>query len=616
MHWLNKSLLLICISLFTILYHSKGQEIYIDSLAHLLAQPSTTLQEKPLLLCKLAKANTEKDLKKSFKQAREAIHIGHKLNTYEGPAIGFATLIYLYIQANDIKQAYESLDSALYYASRTSDPVAKGFVEFRNGWLDLVNGESDKSITKLLKALDLFKTVNFYEYEATIYHYLASIYGYGNDVNKQLAYARLSFESAKKSGQVDALNTAYFTVGHSFYDRFKLDTTKHDLLDSALIYNKRSIRLSTIQRGRLIAQSNTAAAALNIANSYFKHFPNTYKDSADKYIDFAIEIAKRTNLHEVLMNCYGIRSEYALREGRYDEAEKTLLNGLAALEGNVLKMPVTKARIFLALSRIAEKKGSEKTALSYLKQHIAYNQEAFDEEKITNIQKMEARYSMAKKEQEISYLKKRNFLYLIIGLSCILTLLFLLSSYNYKLKASTRKQALIDREKEEAQLKAQLKEAEANRLHTEQVLLKEREERLQKEILAGTLQIEEKNGLLEMLSDKIAEKGHLSVDEQIKRIVQQQKRMDKEFEGHKTDFFESESQFFEKLQEKANHTLTRLDLKYCSYILMGLSNKEISTRLSIEPKSIRMARYRLKQKLGLDKNDQLDQFIQQVGRLT
>lgn len=67
--------------------------------------------------------------------------------------------------------------------------------------------------------------------------------------------------------------------------------------------------------------------------------------------------------------------------------------------------------------------------------------------------------------------------------------------------------------------------------------------------------------------------------------------------------------FFENLQQKAGHTLTRLDLKYCSYILMGMSNKEISVRLSIEPKSIRMARYRIKQKLGLDKDANLDHFI-------
>ncbi|RAV59160.1 hypothetical protein DIU36_07735 [Mucilaginibacter rubeus] len=57
--------------------------------------------------------------------------------------------------------------------------------------------------------------------------------------------------------------------------------------------------------------------------------------------------------------------------------------------------------------------------------------------------------------------------------------------------------------------------------------------------------------------------------------------------------------FFNALQQQAENSLTRLDLKYCSYILMGLDTKEIANRLGVEPKSIRMARYRLKQKLKL-----------------
>ena len=58
--------------------------------------------------------------------------------------------------------------------------------------------------------------------------------------------------------------------------------------------------------------------------------------------------------------------------------------------------------------------------------------------------------------------------------------------------------------------------------------------------------------------------------------------------------------------------LTRLDLKYCTYIFMGLTNKEIAMKMNVDPKSIRMARYRIKQKLDLAKEDSLDQFIQEA----
>jgi len=292
------------------------------------------------------------------------------------------------------------------------------------------------------------------------------------------------------------------------------------------------------------------------------------------------------------------------------------LMGLSAVAGGVIKMPLTKARMFLGLSHIAEKRGDQQAALNYLKEYVKFNKEAFDQEKINSIQTVEAKYQSEKKQQQIAYLqqeaafdKKRNIFYILLALTGITALLFLLRSYNFKLKASVRKQELIDKEKTAAELRAQLREAEAMQLQTEQALLKERQERLQKEVLAGNLQMEQKNELLELLSAKVNADSHLTPDQQIKRIIHQQKRIDKDFEELKADFFESNPVFFDRLQKKANQTLTRLDLKYCAYILMGLSNKEVAVRLGIEPKSIRMARYRIKQKFGLDKADNLDNFI-------
>ncbi|MGN7986630.1 LuxR family transcriptional regulator [Pedobacter sp. 22226] len=610
--------ILFCIILFS--KNAEAQKIYLDSLNHLLEQNGTTKETRVIILCKMARANFEKNLSLSFKQADEALKIGSELKDGKSKAMAFATLVHLYVWKKDLKNAYQSLDSALYYAQKTKDRVALGFVWFRSGWLDLINDENDKATTKLLKALDYFKGQNASDYESTIYHYLASFYGYGNNPSKQQKYARLCYLTAIKSKQVDLLNNAYFTIGQTYFDRFKLDTLKRSLLDSALLTYKKSLQLSKKQEGRMLIYSNTAAAALNTANAYFQYFPASYRDSAEKYVAIAMGIAEKTNLMEVLLNCYGLRSEYALRDGNYDAAEKLLLTGLGKIEGGVVKMPLTQARIYQGLANIAEKKGDKAAALKYLKAYVTHYKKAFDEEKINNTIRIEAQYQSEKKEQEIAYLqqqtrytKKLNVFYIISGLTGIAALLFLLISYNYKLKASIRKQELIDQEKGAAELRAQLKEAETMQLQTEQILLKERQERLEKEVLAGNLQIEEKNELLEIISGKVNTESHLSLDAQIKRIVNQQKKMDKDFEEHKTDFFDTNPAFFERLQQKANYTLTRLDLKYCSYMLLGLSNKEVSIRLGIEPKSVRMSRYRLKQKLGLGKEDDLNLFLQQLG---
>lgn len=55
--------------------------------------------------------------------------------------------------------------------------------------------------------------------------------------------------------------------------------------------------------------------------------------------------------------------------------------------------------------------------------------------------------------------------------------------------------------------------------------------------------------------------------------------------------------------------LSDQDKKLATLIRLSLSNKEIATLLSISPKSVEVSRYRLKKKLGLDKNANLSEFI-------
>ena len=126
------------------------------------------------------------------------------------------------------------------------------------------------------------------------------------------------------------------------------------------------------------------------------------------------------------------------------------------------------------------------------------------------------------------------------------------------------------------------------------------------------MKIEEKNAILELLKEKSRKADSPAVARQMGRIINQNLRMDKSIDEQQV-ISQSRPGFFNALQQQAENSLTRLDLKYCSYILMGLDTKEIANRLGVEPKSIRMARYRLKQKLKLAKDDDLDQFIGRVG---
>ncbi len=109
--------------------------------------------------------------------------------------------------------------------------------------------------------------------------------------------------------------------------------------------------------GRIVNHSTVGAAALNIANNYWEFFPKTYKDSAEKCINIALNIARRTHHEEIIANCYGILSEYALSEGDYATAEKLLLSGLGEIESSANSSNQVKAAMLKGLATTAEKEG-------------------------------------------------------------------------------------------------------------------------------------------------------------------------------------------------------------------------------------------------------------------
>lgn len=59
--------------------------------------------------------------------------------------------------------------------------------------------------------------------------------------------------------------------------------------------------------------------------------------------------------------------------------------------------------------------------------------------------------------------------------------------------------------------------------------------------------------------------------------------------------------------------LTKEDLIFISAISINLSTQQLSVILSITPESVRKSKYRLKKKLGLEKHQDLEQYICQLG---
>lgn len=584
-----------------------GQSIIVDSLKTVIEKSGTPNGARIEAMERLSKVmGAQNKFEDALALLARAQRLSYREEDGRYGARVHSTLGYLRVQQDSLKLAFQAIDSAEWYASRTSDKIVQGIVRFRRGWLEHIVENTDKAYQDMLEALRLLEGDDTYLHRSNIYHYLAAIQGYWGNTGKQLHYTRLCLDAALKSGDPDAISNACLSMGVSYLYRHRKDPSRQQLLDSSKYYNGLVLKLTDSLHKRITLPSTRGIAALNMANLYLEFYPPSYRDSAEVYLRQALAAGREADNSEIIANSYGILSEYAMNQGNYDRAEDLLLRALTEISGHAGGTRI-KSRITSALAQAAEKSGDAAGALDYYKQHMRHDKTLFDEEKLSITQRLEVQYQSEKKElaltaaeQEAAFTKKLNRYYLILIIAGGVALFFLFRSYHFKLKSSQQRDSL--------------RVEEAARLEAERELMQERLNQLEKELLAGTLQVEEKNRLLLNLREKL---GSLDSSDplhrQIDRLIAQNNEVDKGYDSIKTEFIEIRPEFTEGLQQRADNKLTRLDLKYCSYILMGLTNKEIASKLNVDPKSIRMARYRIKQKLKLQKDESLDRFIVDLG---
>lgn len=127
--------------------------------------------------------------------------------------------------------------------------------------------------------------------------------------------------------------------------------------------------------------------------------------------------------------------------------------------------------------------------------------------------------------------------------------------------------------------------------------------------MANVLQLEHKNQTLQSIRNKLTEGDPVNMQ----KILKEQMVIDNDFEHAKLQIQQVHPGFFNLINDKAQRKLTLLDLKLCAYLYLKMDTRQIAQLMNIEAKSVRMSRYRIKQKLGLDKDDDLNGFLQGLG---
>ena len=209
----------------------------------------------------------------------------------------------------------------------------------------------------------------------------------------------------------------------------------------------------------------------------------------------------------------------------------------------------------------------------------------------------------------------RGWALLAYGLLALLLLLLLRYLYSRKLQRDQqRMQQKLDKEKEAfLQQEALINEQRIVKLKNEQ--LKNELASKSRELANSALNIISKNELLQSLQEEIQQlkdptgkklpETHLN---KIRKIIREGMSSDQDWNLLESSFNETHKNYFSKLKALYPE-LTPNDLKFCAYLRMNMSSKEIASLLSITLRAVEIRRYRLRKKLNLDHEKNLVEFL-------
>lgn len=133
-----------------------------------------------------------------------------------------------------------------------------------------------------------------------------------------------------------------------------------------------------------------------------------------------------------------------------------------------------------------------------------------------------------------------------------------------------------------------------------------------KELAVTALQLIEKDKLLEEIKKGLGEikkdKEDVAVEQLKSTIKVNTAKTWEEFEAR---FVQVNSSFYESLGKK-HPDLSRNELKLCALVKLNFSTKEMSQLLGVSADSINKARYRLRKKLGLQREENLGVYINSI----
>ncbi|MBK6266162.1 tetratricopeptide repeat protein [Marivirga sp. S37H4] len=479
-----------------------------------------------------------------------------------------------------------------------------------SGW---AQGNYEQGLNALMKALVLYQNMRDTLNIANVMMNTGLIYSEQVSYEEALAYYE---EALKTFNLLNKQERAVNTLNHmgKLFQKQKKLTRAFDTYNMALNLSDKL----NYSYGKATSYSNLA--------SYFKD--SNELDSALSYSHKALVIQSRDNdLNGKAFSIYTMGIIYFLKAD-YESAEKVLK--IALEEAENISSKKLKRDIYLKLKEVAVRQGDLGKAITYFEQYSEAKDSLLNAEKLREFVRLENQFELEKsaqqmemKEKELEILQQEAQLSrlwrqtLIIGILAVLIISYFI--YSRQRMNIRRKSELLLKNKQIYETKETLAAVELENARLKEKELNQKIEFKNKELTSYTLNFVRKNELMEEIKSSIKELKKSKDSETVKklnslnRLVANSMHIDKDWLDFKRQFEEVHTDFFSQL--KSNYPdITNNELKLCALLKLNMNLKEAANIMGISPESVKTARYRLRKKLHLSKEENLVEYIIKLER--
>lgn len=132
-----------------------------------------------------------------------------------------------------------------------------------------------------------------------------------------------------------------------------------------------------------------------------------------------------------------------------------------------------------------------------------------------------------------------------------------------------------------------------------------------RELAISTMSIIKRNEFLRSIKKELKKSTTLSNNSPVFNLIEKNINSSKDWNVFRDAFNNADKDFLKRAKE-LHPSLSHNDLKFCAYLRLNLTSKEIAPLLNISVKSVEVRRYRLRKKMGLPHQKNLTDHILEI----